>query len=994
MVISPRSGQTVRTSVVRIVVHASDRSGAFSARLNGQPIDEDFGSARHGLRTLEASLSEGLRNGRNVLRVTVQLAGRRARTVTQSFVVRVSRPLVGAGPDRRVTLGSVLRLDGRVVGGDRAERATVRWQPLTASGRPERLPLAGLTNPGSLTTMFAAKALGRQTLRLTVGTGKSAVSDSVTMTVVPNSPLVAVNTMASKDGRPAISVGGDVYVAPPPVGTPLALIQVLVLDRATLKFVSNTTYTDTDVLDLGLRQLDAGDLVIAALRKPTVPGNYPYRETGSLSLAAALARIGFPSEDVVGGLNARPGDTVSAIGVPGIGAGEADVDTNPAGAAMTGYLTPDEYFEYRYLPPDLFTFTQPTLAPTCSTDCDVGFVVSDIDPYSYANGTFVTLATQKFVTNPPTSGSANRGDFARQQLSNMSDYLNSIPAGHLVRIQVQSHLAPGQQVYLPPISSDLGYGNQPQNSQKVMDQLAQAVASVGGTRNGFNRAALANGPAGGQSVYALLGWAGAGEGNGAEAAVGVDGAGSAPTLTVTLRRNRLHMFRPVHMSAAGPLSDSLDQLVLQAPQPEKWWPAGLAGVTDADKAGLARALAYIGWKGGLTCNPRAEYWTQFEMSGDVMPVKDAIDDKVKMPSPGDPNPCTGMRFSAAGFTTDQFTAAKSRLDDELDWVVKVRILMDKRSAPFDQDVLKDWAAAQDIADTVYKDAQNPKGEATFSWLHFTQIILKLLGPATGGLTSEASDLIELGVWVAGTQSTGKPSGDEVRFQADALGTTFVAQAEATQATFRQLGDIIISDPVKLETVGSKANCNAGLTCPPEYQLASGLEEAKTAATFYRAVERTAYEQLLPLGYRLTFLNPYPDNRTLFGGPKYGYPYNNGTATPDLARYDCQFVKLHPFSGWPSLAADSLLQVLSPDNQADNQWQPMVLTAIPDSTDTTGTPPPDALLKRMFDPVPRTNDPKEGGLGMQLSELSRTANKIWGWQVEAPGMDPQCTWDIP
>ena len=52
-------------------------------------------------------------------------------------------------------------------------------------------------------------------------------------------------------------------------------------------------------------------------------------------------------------------------------------------------------------------------------------------------------------------------------------------------------------------------------------------------------------------------------------------------------------------------------------------------------------------------------------------------------------------------------------------------------------------------------------------------------------------------------------------------------------------------------------------------------------------------------------------------------------------------------------------------------------------DIHGTPPPDGLLKRMFDPVSKTDDPKAGGLGVSPAELTRTA-KHHGWnEAEDP-----------
>jgi hypothetical protein len=126
VVVSPRPGQLIRANRVRLRVRARNVAGALAARLNGVPIGADFGRSHKGVRTLRASVSHGLRRGKNVLRVRVRELGKRPRTRVVRFRVRTIGPLVGAGRDRRVVVGERINLGGRV--GPRRRGQRVRWR--------------------------------------------------------------------------------------------------------------------------------------------------------------------------------------------------------------------------------------------------------------------------------------------------------------------------------------------------------------------------------------------------------------------------------------------------------------------------------------------------------------------------------------------------------------------------------------------------------------------------------------------------------------------------------------------------------------------------------------------------------------------------------------------------------------------------------------------------------------------------------------------------
>jgi hypothetical protein len=123
----------------------------------------------------------------------------------------------------------------------------------------------------------------------------------------------------------------------------------VVLDRSTLELVSNKTYAcsfpapcESDQIASDLGHLNDTKLVIASLQPST--NNL---ELDNLDL---FKRIGAPS------LNGQhiPRWYASLIGVPGLPQGQAQARLIPsdhhASGDMVGYLTPDQYFNYTWLP--------------------------------------------------------------------------------------------------------------------------------------------------------------------------------------------------------------------------------------------------------------------------------------------------------------------------------------------------------------------------------------------------------------------------------------------------------------------------------------------------------------------------------------------------------------------------------------------------------------------------------------------------------------------
>jgi hypothetical protein len=752
-------------------------------------------------------------------------------------------------------------------------------------------------------------------LRLTATRGRATASDSVKLEEVPRSPLVSMHTIANRNGQVGTEVGGVFFAAPDRPGNNSAFVQVLVLDRKSLGCESNTVYVDLNQLKaalLKLKEENADVLVIA-----TVHDANHFRDQ---DVAGALGPIGFPEFSFNG---FTTNGSISAIGSTALNAGDADLNLD---GGMDGYLTPDTNLEYRFISPQRLPFGYSKLPARCdpsSQNCDQnGFIVTDIDAH-----TGDPKVSTAFVTGPRDA------EFATEQANRMADFLDRIPRGDLVGIQTYSKRVAGEKNYPPPIGLV---------DRAAMARLADEIANVGGTRNGFNSAAVKAGPEDGAPVYSLVGWGGAGEGRGAEAAIRVDGAGDSPYLNGVLRRDSLYEFRPEQTSETGLVSNIVQDLVLD--QPKDSWP-------ERNSPGQKQALKWIGnQEPKLGPDPHAAFWTQHLTAGDTAAISTDIQDHVSYPGPGH------------DFTESDFNNAKTDLIQELGWVGNVRRYMSDLSEPSADKALASWGEVQNIAQEVLDKAKNPTGETVTRWTEFTDIILELLGPFTEDVSSEVGGLLDLGMWMAGAQDDGSRAGETVRVEAAKLGITLQREALEAKKTYTQLGDIIVSDYAKLKTVGINGGCNPeSSSCNKGFSYTAADRVAASAAA-YRGIQRLAYEKLVPLGFNVYALNSDPSG------------LRDRSRPPDPAWYQC--LAYHPFYAIKAPAWSSLLQVVDPVHHV-NSYDVFVLTKPPAATDEHAEAPPDELLNRMFEPVPQSNEVEKDGLGITPDELMRTApHHIW------------------
>jgi hypothetical protein len=950
VVVSPREGRVVRGNHVRLRVRVPDRA-LLRARLNGARVGDEFERARRGVRTLRASVSHGLRRGRNVLRARVHRPGRRGRTTTVRFRVHRSRALVGSGRDRTVVLGSRWPLNGRVLKalGD-PRRASVRWRVIRAprrsrahaTGRPRREgtraqapgaapPPALLSAPAQLSPGFRPDVTGTYTLQLTTGSGPASTTDVVQLDAMPQSLLVELDTMSGDPSNPGVTVGGTNYPLSQAAGS--GPLQVLVLTREHLELNSNLRFNSASALGSALGGMSADKLVIVA-----------WQAVGGFSgdLDGALAQIGWPK---LGAIDpTRPG-SLSAIGVPGWQRGDADAKLNeyapgapPRAGRIQGYLTPDQNREFGFLPSQRVPFSYSPSTPrppdtpsACGATC-AGFLVRFQDPYTLGTGRF-----NYYALGDPSLSAGDRNNEASRMINDFQQ-----TPGTVITIQAVSTPKPDG-TYLPPVGAI---------DRSLLRQVAAVVADAGGSRDGFNSVARMSGSAASRgATYTLVGWKGAGEAAGAEAAARANGATAAPVLTGVLRPNRQLQFRPAGVKQNANETDRLSTVTLEPPTTS--WPLD-------DDPGAKAALSWLGSQDSrLGPNPRTAYWLQdFAVVGTWLDIKDTI--SAVTYSPGN------------GFSQADFDTAKTQLLKELGWVFKVRSYTTQLSTVFQQSNQPAWAQTHVIADGIYGSVKPPDDTTFLRWSSFVDILLKLAGPFTAGATNVVAQLLDFGVWGFGALESGAPTYDGFAVAADQLGAQLETLAMSSEQAVERMGDVVVNDYAKLSVVGQNALCNPGPGCPPGWSF-TGDDATQASADINRGIQRLAYETFIPMAYA-TF-------QLARNGNLGGIPSVKRSAPP---RDTNGYITVHGRPEWtnaPRLAYTSLLRDLDP-NGVDN-WYDTFILHIPSVYGQIWLGyPPVKTLSHMFRPVPNTTDPTDDGLGMNLNDMVRNASTSWYWGNQA------------
>jgi len=950
LIVSPRAGAVVEANTASIGIRSG---GRLRVRLNRHWIPaSEFGRARHGVRRLQASLSQGLRPGRNFLTVRMRRNGE-ARRATLRFWVNAPAPLVGAGTDQTAAVGSDVKLEGDVEPGGAS--GPIGWTPIrTPEGNPSSCQPSSaatqLRSPAGTSAEFEPDLPGEYVYRLTEGKGADAVSDTVPVEVTYSNRMVPIDTIvSSKFVDAGIKVGPYVYRRSQATKDPQfmhATFQVLVLERGTLECVSNTLYSNAPELKAELAKLDSSKLVIVAMQPSGTS------EIDGSILYDALGRIGFPEEK--GKALPKGSGAFSGIGVPGMPRGDADVNVlnaaefgNNTGevADLSGYLIPDQHGNYGYVPKlsESFKYSPEPFAPCKEEKECEGFEGYFLQVQNPRTGK--TLSEQIYPT-----GIAKE---ATEQTEALVKKIESIPAEDVVRLISDSNRTVTESTFPPSLGPV---------SQALYDKLVTAVTSIGGTRNGFNRTAQTRGSieSNGQT-YVLVGWKGAKEGEGAEAAADVFGQGDVPHLVGELRPDRRSLLKP---ALEGEVATGTNLAKVLMWQPEEKWP--LAG-----NAAAMRAFAYLGETNSkLGAEPRTAYW-----SLEFTPAKwESFAGAIKK--------IEWEKSQAKKFGRPEFLEAREELVTELNWIANVREYVQHLTEPFTENIFPSWAAATSIGDRIYEEAKANSEDTTFEWAEFTSIMLKLAGPLTFHLSNTFAEILDLEVWAYGKTADGLPTYESVAIKSNELGGELAKQMENAAKTYKAMVDVIVSDPKKLKIVGEEGGCNpASAKCDKEFAFTKEDERA-VGADLSRSVQRVAYEKLLPTSYFVYRLNRDKNPEAVAGKPRNPVDYICGSA-------------VHPWGDYSPIARQYTFGGLLEQKDVEhggkrNAWQILVLGLPAKPLWIHDEAPSDKVLERMFGKVSRTSNPEADGLGISAEELLADQRP---WKLWSKGVfdEDTCHW---
>ena len=996
IVVAPRPGQRVRSHPLRIRVRAGDGRRDLRVRLNGQLIAREFGPRRRGMRLGLAGASHGLRHGSNVLRVLARQPGaKRWRRATVRFRVARSGPLAGAGFNRRIHVRQRIRLNGSASQPARRRghrKLRYRWRLLHAPrrsvlrrSRRRKRALARLARLRAPRPSFRPDVPGAFIFRLTTSEGRRSSSDRVRIDTAPRSWLVTLDTMAESDGQVGISVNGRFYSAGGPEGflTGDCYVQALVLERATLGLIANETFGEADCqadsnrasgnvvsrVAKFLGQYNDSKLVIAVSQPGfTAPTGFA-DALGSIGLAKSNSALGTPHELNRNGkmvTDPEVGGKVSVIGVPGMARGEAqaralyeDDPGGPGAGALNGYLTPDQYNNFKWLPSERIAFdVRAGGAPPSSL---TNTIVVGEEKYETtlpqgASGGYQVLILDRRTLQPRTAPEAF--DVSASQ---------SVQASHDALKAIHDHIAANTRQGDLLFVVSLGAPSAQVESWTVapaLSDLAGLIAEVGGTRNNFVWALRNHIP------YALLGSGGAGQLNGEEATA--DSSGKGTRLRGAMMINQVSVFGPRDTSGLSGVHDGLVRELLQAPSTK--WPL------NHDPEALA-ALSYIGAQvKQLGPDPRTAYVNSPDWDSVTAQVKE-----LSYPGPGH-RFCTKVPI---GHRCPSFERAKAELVKEMRLVANVRTYLANIAEPFSTDALVSWAALKSIGESIQKAASAEPNETVVS------LVLDVVGgildviplafPEALVVQSIIAEVVavtyatSIEYW---TQNRKGGSDDEVQTTASRLGLEMAERFKDAKEAFWKMGNVIVTDPAKLQMVGSIANCNPvnNNSCPYEWAWTNDVK-ARSSSALLRGTEASFYQELLPLGFPSYRLEPAPDEIIIDEHATIPWP-----AAPSINSYFCgSFIPNYPFKNRNALATITLQDATyTPESStySTQAFRPYFAYAIGakkgvNTGHPSPAPPPQSILDRMFSPVDPGGDPSKGGLGIDRPNYMMDTNATYG-----------------
>jgi hypothetical protein len=196
----------------------------------------------------------------------------------------------------------------------------------------------------------------------------------------------------------------------------------------------------------------------------------------------------------------------------------------------------------------------------------------------------------------------------------------------------------------------------------------------------------------------------------------------------------------------------------------------------------------------------------------------------------------------------------------------------------------------------------------------------------------------------------------------------VGRLQEAQASFRNLGDIIVGDYAKLKTVGTLGGCSpSAARCSEEWQF-SQRDQQQAATATYRSIEGAFDHELMKLTSKAYPLGP----RVVH------YTDRDGVTTPAAWNLLPVPRRARQRAGRPPAGAARPLRRAragQPEHVVSHQLHPAV--------------PPKAISIACSLPVSSSLDPKAGGLGIYRPDFMRSAIVADYDLVDKPGFKFRC-----
>jgi hypothetical protein len=831
----------VRGAPITVAINRA-RNATLLAWLNGRPVRGSFVDSG-GQEVGVLGANDGVRHGRNQLRIVAYTSGNRAgeSSITRRFDLPKSDPIAGAGSDQIVAQDQPVRLNGaRSVVALGATRRSYRWQIIARPpGSRAKLRAPTTANPG-LTPDRPGTYRIRLTFASRVGRAAPVTSNDTVLVEEQPGPQYGV-PLFSLAATGEIIRNGALMPGTRRTGTGSYGISYTVLNRTTLarRTSGEITYQQTfgsgltDLADIARSYSDGNSLMVVNWKAPLAQKR--------AELAALFKAIGggeFPADDPLDNAN-LPG---TMIGIPGAAPGVAflvhRVSQLPNSGDVSGYLRLNSSRVFD------FVFTDSVPVDTASSEAATSTTIT-VGGHSYAgqhaSGVsgfhLLRLDPQTLDVLAEFTYATNAADGA-PQASEQTRLANDLAFSASQRDQPERPLVILQ-----------SYG-EPKGTSSEWDRAAIAIEQLGGTRQVFDDlnqpslpGSLQDNEEGRKGGYAFIGRAGSTAPR-AEVSYPLDGLPA--RLQGLLMRSRTADYEPMIVAPpAGqgqadtgpPIDEALVRIVNELPT-DSFPPLAL----DANPEFGQAAQNFLGGPDVMKvcnanpCDVRATYYQKYGTLGQWQEIKNALQGAN----------CGGhSEFPAV--VCDQ---VKSQLLKEVLAANQVRAYLEALQKPFGTASVAALANLGDISDGIQQSLQ-PKPEAgtTSKLLTIVSYAVKIggfAGPQANAMASGVGSALALGAYATTPSSEPDLIGPAVRTAASQLGVELTNRYLNASDQLTELGKIILSDYDKLTQVA---------------RIAAPLDPGAIQSSLIRAAKQSIAETLIPVAWPILYDLGLPPKRT-------------------------------------------------------------------------------------------------------------------------------------